>query len=60
MSQRKKEQRALIRFLWSEWVQVAEIHGRLLPQYGKSNPTQRKVYEWLELFINGRTSVVDE
>ena len=32
----KEEQRAVIRFLWSEGVPGAEIHRRLPTQYGDS------------------------
>lgn len=55
-----KEQHAVVRFLWSEGVKTAEIHRRLLLQHGNSCLAQRKVYEWVELFRNGRTSVGDE
>ena len=53
----KEEQRSVIRFLWSEGVSGAEIHRRLLVQYGNSCLPQRSVYEWIEKFKNGRTSV---
>jgi hypothetical protein len=56
----KEEQCAVIRFLWSEGVKTAKIYCRLLLQYEDSCIAQRKVYEWLKLFRNGRTSVVDE
>lgn len=53
----KEEQRSVIRFLWSEGVSGAEIHRRLSVQYGNSVLPQRSVYEWIEKFKNGRTSV---
>lgn len=53
----KEEQRAPIRFLWSEGASEAEIHQRLLAQYGNSVLPQRSVYEWIEKFKNGRKSV---
>jgi len=37
-----------------------EIHHRMLPQYGWSTMSQRKVYEWVERFKSGRTRVTDE
>ena len=56
----KEEQRSVIRFLWSEGVSGAEMHRRLSAQYGNSVLPQRSVYEWIEKFKNGRTSVTHE
>lgn len=56
----KEEQRAVIRFLWSEGVVGAEIHRRLTTQYGGSALPRRSVYVWIERFKNGRTSVMHE
>ncbi|KYO21352.1 histone-lysine N-methyltransferase SETMAR [Alligator mississippiensis] len=56
----KEEQRSVIRFLWAEGVPPSEIHRRIVAQYGKNCLAQRKVYEWVEKFKHGRTSVVDE
>ena len=56
----KQEQRSVIRFLWSEGVSGAEIHRRLSAQYGNSVLLQRRVYEWIEKFKNGRTNVTHE
>jgi transposase len=55
-----EEQRSVILFLWSEGVSRAEIHRRLLAQYGNSVLPQRSVYEWIEKFKNVRTSVSQE
>jgi hypothetical protein len=41
-------QRAVVRFLWAERVKSAEIHRRLLAQYGARTMHQRKIYEWIE------------
>jgi hypothetical protein len=48
------EQRAVSRFLWPE------IHRRMLMQYADKCTGQRKVYEWVERFKNGRTNVTGE
>jgi hypothetical protein len=56
----KAEQRSVIRFLWSEGVSGAEIHRRHSAQYGNSVLPLRSVYEWIENFKNGRTSVTHE
>jgi hypothetical protein len=48
-------------FLWAEGVKSAEIHRRMLAQYGARNTHQRKFYEWIEQrFKEGRMSVTDE
>jgi hypothetical protein len=53
------EQRAVIRFLWAERIKP-EIHRRKSVQYGDKCIGQRKVYEWVERFKNGRTNVTGE
>ena len=55
----KEEQRSVIRFLWAEGVKGAEIHARLCTQYGDNALPRRSVYEWIEMFKNGRTRVMD-
>lgn len=53
----KEEQRAVIRFLCLEGVSGAEIYRRLSAQYGNSSLSRRSVYEWIEKFKSGRTSI---
>jgi hypothetical protein len=48
------ERRAVMRFLWSEEIKPSGIHRRMLVQYGDKCIGQRKVYEWVERFKNGR------
>jgi hypothetical protein len=55
-----EDQRAVVRFLWAERVKSSEIHRRMLAQYGALTMHQRKIYEWIERFKEGRTSVTDE
>ena len=55
----QEEQRSVIRFLWAEGVKGAEIHARLCTHYGDNALSRRSVYEWIEMFKNGRTSVMD-
>ena len=55
----KEEQRSVIRFLWAEGVKGSEIHARLCTQYGDDALPRRSVYEWIEMFKNGRISVMD-
>jgi hypothetical protein len=40
-----EEQRTVVRFLWAEGVKSAEIHRRMLVQYGAGTMHQRKIYE---------------
>jgi hypothetical protein len=56
----KEELRAVIRFLWAEGGQGAEIHRRLSAQYGNSVLPQRSIYERIAMFKNGRTNVTDD
>jgi hypothetical protein len=54
----REEQRSVIRFLWAEGVKGAEIHARLCTQYGNNAlPRRSSVYEWIEMFENGRTRI---
>jgi hypothetical protein len=55
-----KEQRTVVHFLWAEGVKSVELHRQMLPQYGARTMYQRKIYEWIECFKEGRTSVTDE
>jgi hypothetical protein len=55
-----EEQRAVVRFLWAEGFKSAEIHFRMLAQYEAHTMHQRKIYEWIERFKEGRTSVTNE
>jgi hypothetical protein len=48
-----------MRFLWAEGVKSAEIHCRMLAQYGARIRHQRNIYKWIERFKEGRTSVTD-
>jgi histone-lysine N-methyltransferase SETMAR len=45
--------------LWTESVKGAEINTRLCACYGDSALSRQSVYEWIEMFKNGRTSVMD-
>ena len=55
----KEEQRSVICFLWAEGVLGAQIHLRMCAQYGDKVLSRRIVYEWIEIFENGRTSLTD-
>jgi hypothetical protein len=45
--------------LWAEGVPGGQIHQRMCAQYGDNALSRRVVYEWIEMFKNGRTSVTD-
>jgi hypothetical protein len=53
-------QHSVISVLWSEGVKTREIHRRMIQQYGGSCLSKRKVYQRVERFQEGRTSVADE
>ena len=55
----KEEQRSVVCFLWAEGVPGAQIHLRMCAQYGDKVLARRIIYEWIEMFENGRTSVTD-
>jgi len=55
----KEEQRSVIHFLWAEGVPAAQIHLCMCAQYGDKVLSHRIVYEWIEIFENGCTSVTD-
>jgi hypothetical protein len=55
-----EEQRSVARFLWAEAVKSVEIHRWMLAEYGARTMHQRKIYEWIERFKEGRTSVTNE
>ena len=55
----KEEQSSVISFLWAEGVPGAQIHLRMSAQYGDKVLSRRIVYEWIDMFENGRTSVTD-
>jgi transposase len=55
-----EEQFAVVCFLWAEGVKSAEIHRRMLAQYGACTMHQQKNYEWIGRFKEGRTIVTDE
>lgn len=50
----------MIRYLSSKVVSGAEIHLRLLSQYGDSALMRRNMYEWIGKFKNGRASMTHE
>ena len=54
-----KEQRSVIRFLWSEGVKPSEIY-RMKVQYGDSCLCWGRVCEWVERFQKGRRNASDE
>ncbi|GFT63948.1 hypothetical protein TNCV_2314231 [Trichonephila clavipes] len=55
----KEERRTVIRLLPAEGVKPAERIRRIQAQYGDSCLLRSKIYEWIELFKQGRTSLCD-
>jgi transposase len=52
--------RGAIRFLFEEGVKPVEIIRRMQAQYGDNCLSRSKIYEWIDHFKKGRTSVCDE
>ena len=55
----KQEQQSVVRFLFSEGVKPIEIQRRIRIQYSDRYMSRIQVYEWIEKFKNGVTSVED-
>jgi hypothetical protein len=55
----EEEQQSVIGFLWAEGVPGEQIHQRMCTQYGHNALPHWVVYEWIEMFKNGHTSVTD-
>jgi transposase len=56
----KEEMWGLIRFLFAEGVKPVEINCRMQAQYSDNCLSRSKIYEWIDHFKKGRTSVCDE
>jgi transposase len=56
----KEEMRGVIRFLFVEDVKPVEIIRRMQAEYGDNCLSRSKIYEWIEHFKKGRTSICDE
>jgi hypothetical protein len=56
----KEEMRGVIRFLIVEDVKPVEIIRPMQAQYGDNCLSRSKIYEWLDHFKKGRTSVCDK
>ncbi|CAN7988824.1 unnamed protein product, partial [Ixodes hexagonus] len=55
----REEQRSVIRFLGAEGEKPADIHRRMLKQYGYGCISLRQVYEWHKKFQSGASSLTD-
>jgi transposase len=56
----KEEMQGVIRFLFAEGVKPVEIVRWMQPQYGDNCLSCSKIYEWIDHFKKGGTSVCDE
>jgi transposase len=56
----KEVMRGVIRYLFVEGVKPVEIIRRVQTQCGDSCLSRSKIYEWIDHFKKGRTSVCDE
>jgi hypothetical protein len=56
----KEEMRGVIRFLFGEGVKPVEIISRMQAQYGDNCLSRNRIYERIDHFKKGRTSVCHE
>jgi hypothetical protein len=56
----KEEMRGVIPFLFAEGFKPVEVIRRMQAQYGDNSLSCSKIYEWIDHFKKGRTSVRDE
>jgi transposase len=54
------EMRRVIQFLFAEGVKPVEIIRRMRAEYGDNCLSHSKIYEWIDHFKKGRTSVCNE
>ena len=54
-----EEQRSVIHFLGSEWMNPSEIHHRMKMQCGDTCLSLQQVYDWDRKFKSGVSSVAD-
>jgi transposase len=56
----KEEMRGVVRFLFAKGVKPVEMIRGMQAQYGDNCLSRSKIYEWIDHFKKGRTSVYDE
>jgi histone-lysine N-methyltransferase SETMAR len=56
----RKEQRAVVRFLWAKGLNPNAILSEMRPVYGDKCFTRPAIHAWCKKFAHGRESVVDE
>ena len=54
------EQRGIMRFLWAKDMAPKDIHKEMLPMYGEHCLSHQAVHNWVQKFLEGRTSIEDE
>jgi hypothetical protein len=54
------EQRGVVRFLLAKNMEAKVIHTEMLPKYGKYYLSHPPIYNWVQSFSEGRTSIEDE
>ena len=54
------EKRGVVRFLWPKDMAAKDIHKEMLPMYGEHCLSRQAVYNEVQKFSEGRTSVGDE
>jgi hypothetical protein len=56
----KKEQRSVVRFLWTKGLNSKDIHKEIFPVYGGKCLSRKAVHDWVGKFFQGRSKVADD
>jgi hypothetical protein len=54
------EQRGVARFLWAKGTAAKDIHKETLLMYGEHCLSHQAVHNWVQKFLEERTSIKDE
>ena len=54
------EECGIVRFLWAKDMAAKDIHKEMLPMYGEHCLSRQAVHNWVQKFLEGRTSIEDE
>jgi hypothetical protein len=55
-----KEQRSVVRFLWTKGFSAKVIHKKMFPGYGGKCLSHKAVPKWVKKFSHGRLKVAED
>jgi len=53
------EQRGAVHFLWAKKMEAKDNHKEMRPMYGEHCLSRQAVHNWVQKFMEGRTSIED-